>query len=650
MTDGAPQPDRLAPFRGAHEYTDRPIPLATVSGIASTDPTMIDWFARSTPVTIVTSKSIQLDPNPGNREPVITEPEPGCFGNAVGLRNPGVEIACAGFASIADRRAEWPHGTLLCISIAGRDEHEFARLVDAVVPFADLIELNLSCPHAHGGYGSIIGCNPDLVRSVVVAAVEQAKGVPVIAKLTPNTEHLARIARQAVAAGASALAAINTVGPVQYREPSSGAVILSNPAPEGATGRERAASVGRGGQSGRWIRRRALECVREIRAAVGRDVPLIGMGGVERPEDAEAMRRAGADVVGVGSALALVHQADWPGMLSALADPEAYEAGRRTPAGETGESGTDEYGVRNVYRTEAGMRFHPVRVGERRELGGGLFEIELEATIDFLLGQVCFLWLPAHGEKPFSPALATPATFLVRRRGPFTEALGRLERGDALYVRGPYGEGVGVRPARPVAAGEVKSILTSKEETRATDRREVGIVPDEVDHAWIFAAGSGAALVPHLADRLHMHGVEVAVWLGLRDEVAGVPLEGAIREQAALTVVHDRGEIGRALVVAETTLAALPTDRRRCALFAIGPEAFLSRAVTIGDRTGVPRDRIVVSLEQPMLCGVGLCGACHNDGILTCQFGTFVSADRWVGAPSRPTPIESPLYATEERV
>jgi|GEM_PF-5441455 len=46
--------------------------LATVSGIASTSISMIDWFARNTKVDIITTKSIEIHPNPGNREPVIT--------------------------------------------------------------------------------------------------------------------------------------------------------------------------------------------------------------------------------------------------------------------------------------------------------------------------------------------------------------------------------------------------------------------------------------------------------------------------------------------------------------------------------------------------------------------------------------------------
>lgn len=585
--------DALETLRGAHLRRDAPIPLATVSGIATTNPGMIRWFLRETVATVITTKSYQVEPNPGNREPVITEPEPGSFGNAVGLRNPGLAIARE---ELTDLRRCWdavqplpsggtpdsgaPNGSeptdqephrpppLLNVSIAGRDETEFRRLAEGLAPLADLLELNLSCPHASGGYGAAVGCDPGAVESCTRAAVEAAGGTPVLAKLTPNTSRIGEIAQRAVAAGAAGIVAINTVGPEQYRERETGTVILNNPALDG-----------RGGKSGRWVRDRALECVREIRAAVGPKVPIIGMGGVERREDALAMRAAGADVVGVGSALALVHQRDWPAMLRAITEPGTVPTVR--------------------YRSTADMDFRRFTVSERRELGGDLYELVLQGTLDFEPGQSCFLRLPEVGEKPFSPALADPATFLIRRRGPFTLALGDLEPGDQVYLRGPYGEGSGV-----INSGNALGVA----------RRTPGI-------ALILAAGSGAAPVPRLAMRLHGAGLPVRVWLGLRDEVSRTPLAREIRRHGSLHVVHDRGTLGRVIEEAATSPDA--HAGRIGSLWVIGPDPFMTAAATRFLASGVSPEAIRFSLEQEMLCGVGLCGMCHDDGRLTCRFGTF---------------------------
>lgn len=599
---GRPPGTVLEHLRGAHRGAHRsargdaaPILLATVSGIGSTNPGMIEWFARETPVTIITTKSIQVHPNRGNREPVITEPLPGSFGNAVGLKNPGVAVSVREYGELRRRlfAGTGPTPPFLNISIAGRDPDEFARLARELAPLADLLELNLSCPHAHGGYGSVIGCNPALVDECTRAAVASAGTTPVFAKLTPNVDSpgdLATIAARAVAAGAAGIVAINTAGPDQYRERETGAIILNNPAPAGSPGDQ--TLPGRGGRSGRWIREEALACIREIRAAVGPHVPLIGMGGIELPEHAREMRRAGADVVGVGSALALVHQAEWPAMLCAIAlSGGDHPRGTSAPCTPFNRDGTPPR-----YRAEAGMTFQRRTVRERRELGGGLFELECTGTLPFSPGQTAFLWLPGVGEKPFSPALAGPATFLIRRRGAVTEALGQLKRGDSLFIRGPYGSGSGV-------IGEQQRAGT----------------------ALILAAGSGAALVPALAECLAAGGAAVHVMMGLRDDTTTPPLEQAIAGHATVQVVWDQGITGRVLLVAEKSYCGGAAPRIT-SLWAIGPDPFMEAAVHLGVRLGLPRDQIQISLEEEMLCGTGLCGMCHRGGRLTCSHGTLVTA------------------------
>lgn len=561
------------------------IPLATVSGIATTNAGMIDWFARNVPVDVITTKSIQEEPNAGNREPVITEPEPGSFGNAVGLRNPGLAATLAELEALAPHRASWPPGVRLNISIAATDPRGFARLAGKLAPYADMIELNLSCPHAHGGYGADIGRDPDLTRECTAAAVAEAhvddRNVPVYAKLTPNTDRIGGIARAALEGGATGIVAINTVGPEQYRDPSSGEAILTNPAPKWAIERgEEEMYRGRGGRSGRWIGDRALECIREIRAAVGEEIPIIGMGGIERPRDAIAMRAAGADIVGIGSALSLVEQWEWPALFRSIRDADEVAAG--------GEDGAAA--VR--YRESAGMRHRPLRVRERRELGGGFFELELAEALPFSAGQTVFLWVPGVGEKPFSPALADPATFLIRRRGPVTGALGGLAPGEAVYIRGPYG--------------------------RRID--EAGLIPRAGGRAVILAAGTGLALAPTLIDEFGGAGYETEVWFGVRSAEVATPLERAIAGRGtAIRRIEDNGEEARVLRVFAEENRPAPA-----LVAAIGPEPFMARAAELCRSIGVPADRVLLSLERTMLCGVGLCGACEYGGALTCRHGTFV--------------------------
>lgn len=590
------------------------IPLATVSGVATTNAEMLDWFARNTPVTVLTTKSIQVEPNPGNREPVIAEPEPGSFVNAVGLRNPGLEATLEELAAIAPRRAEWPQRCRLNISLAGGSVEEFVLLARKLAPFADLLELNFSCPHAKGGYGAAIGCDRELVETytrAVVGAVAAAAAVgaatqatasttaptevthtissrgaggaiPVYVKLPPDARDVGAISRTAVAAGATGITAINTVGPEVYRERHSGAPILTNP-PDG-----------RGGKSGRWIRQRALQCVADIRAAVGPRVPIIGMGGVETHAHAVAMVDAGASVVGVGSALALHHQRDWPRQLRSIAEGSA-------PAPTI----THKSQAADTPR----MNFTPFTVTDRVDLDDTLFEISLDGELAYGPGQVVFLWIPGVGEKPFSPAGDRPLQFLVQRRGQFSRALGELEAGATLYVRGPYGDSHDVHHVHHRNHGH-----------------EGGGDKPSAGTALLIAAGSGAAVLPALVRALGGLQLPVDIYIGLSKSTSDAPLrrtfDRILTPQDTLSVVYDQGQKARVL---STVNPSPRTDRA----YVIGPEAFMRSAKDrLSGPGGIPTDRMWFSLEQRMLCGVGLCGACHVRGILTCMYGTFVRGDR----------------------
>src|SRR3989344_6008068 len=64
--------------------------FATVSGILTTRPSILELIAKEVPeIGVLTTKSIGIEPWKGNIEPIICERGVGCYGNAVGLRNPG---------------------------------------------------------------------------------------------------------------------------------------------------------------------------------------------------------------------------------------------------------------------------------------------------------------------------------------------------------------------------------------------------------------------------------------------------------------------------------------------------------------------------------------------------------------------------------
>jgi len=533
--------------------------IATVSGILTTRPGMIEWIDRMVPeVEIITTKSYQVRPNAGYREPVLLEKEVGCFANAVGLRNPGME---AGIRELTNLRRKHKFRALLNVSLSANGIADFIELVRCFAPVADILELNFSCPHAASGYGSSIGSDPRIV-SEYIRGIRGATTAALFAKLSPNVANIGEIARAAVAAGADGICAINTVGPEQFREPGSGKPILSNP------------NGGKGGKSGEWIKEKAIESVAEIRLAIGPHIPIIGIGGISSAVDIRRMKGAGANVVGLGSVFARVPRQDLiPLYVGALrADFEEEQKNADT-----------------FLSTEPLMKYRTFRIREIREFGETLRMIILDGELSAYASQYAFLFLPGAGEKPFSIACCRPATFLVRRRGPFTDALFRLAAGERLLLRGPYGAEM------PESAGS---------------------------KAFIAAGGTGIALAPLLTQALADQGKEVILLFGSTRE-EDLEILSALSLPSRQVAVADRGRPARILDHLPELLGR-QAAADSC-FYNVGPQGFLARACRGELALGASASQIYLSLETPSLCGVGLCGSCECGGRLLCKEGTFVS-------------------------
>ncbi|MBN1836358.1 MAG: dihydroorotate dehydrogenase [Spirochaetales bacterium] len=535
--------------------------LATVSGILTTRPALVRWVDLCVPeVDMITTKSYQVRPNPGYREPVVVEAEVGCFGNAVGLRNPGMD---EGFRELQELRRSHELRALLCVSLSASSAEEFALLARRFGPVADLLELNLSCPHAQAGYGAAIGQDPRRVAAYL-RAIRLATPRPLVAKLTPNVEAIGPIARAAVAAGADAISAVNTVGPEVFREPGSGDPILGNP------------NGGKGGKSGDWIREVARAKVAEIREAVGLRVPIIGMGGVSTARDVLALRAAGADLVGLGSVLARVPRQELIPLFAAALSADC-RLGSNTAA--------------DFLSPKRLMQYRPFRLAGVRELGPELRLLTLEGRLEAQPGQYAFLYIPGVGEKPFSIASGSPPTFVVRRRGIFTSALFGLCPGQRLLVRGPYG------------AAAPESSLSA---------------------AVVIAGGTGIAVAAPLVKALRKRHGSVRFYFGVgrAEELA---LSEALCPGMECRAVADQGVPARVLETLPRELAPGGAEGR--AFYLVGPEGFLRKAAAVAEALGAAPREIYACLETPSLCGVGLCGSCECGGRLLCKEGTFVSVE-----------------------
>ncbi len=373
-------------------------PFTIPSGIVTTATSIIQYMFDHMPqIGVITTKSVGLTPRAGYREPVYSQYAPGCFVNAVGLTNPGAEAAAEALAKL-----RIPEDRFLLTSIFGGSVEEFVEVAKIMAPVSNGLELNLSCPHAKG-YGMAMGQDPELVREIT-AAVKAVVNIPVVPKLTPNTPNIGEIALAAVAGGADAICAINTVGPGYTA--AHGQPVLSN---------------GAGGMSGKGVLPIALKCVREIAAVT--DCPIIGCGGVSSAADVREFMTAGASIVGVGSALTGMTTDEIGSYFNQLESDICFGSNK----------------AENHIRYDIDMNFKPVTLVDNLRVCEDICVLTFDRKIDIQAGEFIFLWVPGLGEKPFSALSDDPFSLAVIDVGVFTHALMDLKVGTEVYVRGPHG-------------------------------------------------------------------------------------------------------------------------------------------------------------------------------------------------------------------
>lgn len=232
---------------------------------------------------IVVLKSITLEPREGNPIPRVAKYEYGIL-NSVGLKNPGLKEGKKQIKDFIEKTK-----TPIIISVFATNVKDFRKLVDEMSelkPYA--IEINLSCPNVEGEFGQMLSNKRDSSYQVISGVKKEAGKIPLIAKLTPNVEQIGEIAKACEQAGALAIAAINTVAPSMVIDIYKRKPILG---------------MKKGGLSGPGIRPVAVAKIFEIYESV--KIPILGMGGVEKWQDAVEMLMAGATLVGVGSSVYL---------------------------------------------------------------------------------------------------------------------------------------------------------------------------------------------------------------------------------------------------------------------------------------------------------------------------------------------------------
>jgi NAD(P)H-flavin reductase len=223
-------------------------------------------------------------------------------------------------------------------------------------------------------------------------------------------------------------------------------------------------------------------------------------------------------------------------------------------------------------------------------------------------GQFNMLLVPGLGEVAISisstPAEQPGIAHTIHFVGLVTRVLARMQPGDKLGMRGPYGTGwpmgkvrgqdvlvvaggLGLAPLRPV----IRSLLAN--------RREYGRL-------------------------LLLYGARSPVDLLYRREYADWERQGL-----ELLVTVDRADetwAGRVGVV-PALLGRISFQPERTLALTCGPPIMMRFAALELMARSLPAERIFLSIERNMQCGVGLCGRCQLGPYFVCKDGPVFAYD-----------------------
>lgn len=217
-------------------------------------------------------------------------------------------------------------------------------------------------------------------------------------------------------------------------------------------------------------------------------------------------------------------------------------------------------------------------------------------------GQFFMAGIPGYGEGPFSVAAPQSADgsieLCIRAVGNLTNALHRLEKGDTLWIRGPFGRGFKMdelkgRDMLFIAGGigivPMRSLILAVLE----ERESFG------DLKLVYGCKSPK-------DFIFNNEVEEWSTAGVRASVTvDTPLDGWT------------GNVG----VVTTLMPSLKVDPPKTVAAVIGPPVMYRFVILKLRDLKLNEEDILLSLERRMKCGLGKCGHCQINSSYVCQDG-----------------------------
>lgn len=216
------------------------------------------------------------------------------------------------------------------------------------------------------------------------------------------------------------------------------------------------------------------------------------------------------------------------------------------------------------------------------------------------MGQFMMVWAPGVGEVPISVSSLDPLELTIRAAGATTRALAGSGPGAVVGLRGPFGTTWHLPPDGPVV---------------------------------VMAGGIGLAPLRPVVIEALRRGLPLTLLVGARSveqllwasELTGWREAGA--QVLASVDTADRSWPG---VVGPVTklLDLVQLDWAAATALVCGPEIMMRFSARGLLARGLRPERLQVSLERNMHCGIAHCGRCQLGELLVCRDGPVVTYDR----------------------
>ena len=221
-------------------------------------------------------------------------------------------------------------------------------------------------------------------------------------------------------------------------------------------------------------------------------------------------------------------------------------------------------------------------------------------------GQIVELSLFGYGEIPIgiasSPTRKNTFDLVVRSVGRVSGAVGKLDKGESVYVRGPLGHGFPLTELRGhdvlIVAGGIGLCPTRSLIQYILDRR------DEFKRFVLFYGAREPGLQLFIDD--------LAKWRTANDV-----------EYHETVDKSDPSWSGNVGVITTLFPQVELTPQTRAVI--CGPPIFYRFVIRELDMIGIPRENVFADLERRMKCGVGKCGHCQINDKYVCVDGPVFS-------------------------